>query len=116
MVIHKRTRVEVAPTAGSSSVQEAPQSKKPRSEEAGCVDDAALGVHLSVSAVPGAWGWGLGCRGVWLPVIVMTALSACRCQAISKYHLSQNNCITAPYFWTINFGRRNVKTTSQKLS
>ena len=25
------------------------------------------------------------------------------------YHLYQNYCITAPYFWTINFGRRNVR-------
>ena len=31
------------------------------------------------------------------------------------YHLSQNYYITARYFWTINFGRRNVKITSQKL-
>ena len=31
------------------------------------------------------------------------------------YHLSQNNYIIAPYFWTINFGRRNVKITSRKL-
>ena len=28
------------------------------------------------------------------------------------YHLSQKYCITVPYVWTINFGRRNVKTTS----
>ena len=31
------------------------------------------------------------------------------------YHLSQNYYITARNFWTINFGRRNVKITSQKL-
>ena len=31
-------------------------------------------------------------------------------------HLSQNHYITAPYFWTINFGRRNVIITSQKSS
>ena len=34
----------------------------------------------------------------------------------STYHLSQNNYVTAPYFWTINFGRRNVKIASRKLS
>ena len=33
-----------------------------------------------------------------------------------SYHLSPNYYITAPYFWTINFGRRNVIITSQKLS
>ena len=35
---------------------------------------------------------------------------------VEKYHLSQNYYITARYFLTINFGRRNVMTTSQKLS
>ena len=34
----------------------------------------------------------------------------------SVYHLSQNYYITAPYFWTINFGHRNVIITSQKSS
>ena len=33
-----------------------------------------------------------------------------------NHHLSQNYYITAPYFWTINFGRRNVIITSQKSS
>ena len=33
-----------------------------------------------------------------------------------NYHLSQNYYITARYFWTINFGRPNVKITSQELS
>ena len=28
--------------------------------------------------------------------------------AMQVYHLSQNYYITAPDFWTINFGRRNV--------
>ena len=32
------------------------------------------------------------------------------------YHLSPNCCITAAHFWTINSGRHNVKTMSQKLS
>ena len=34
---------------------------------------------------------------------------------LNKYHLSPNYYITARYFCTINFGRRNVKITSQKL-
>ena len=34
----------------------------------------------------------------------------------NTYHLSQNYYITAPYFWTINFGRHNVIITSQKSS
>ena len=41
---------------------------------------------------------------------------ALEARSISIYHLSQNYYITAPYFGTINFGRRNVKITSQKWS
>ena len=34
---------------------------------------------------------------------------------LEVYHLSQHYYITARYFWTINFGRRNVKITSQNV-
>ena len=40
-------------------------------------------------------------------------------EGLHLYHLSRNCSITAPYFWTINFGRRNVNITiitSQKLT
>ena len=34
----------------------------------------------------------------------------------NTYHLYQNYYITSPYFWTIHFGSRDVKITSQKAS
>ena len=50
-------------------------------------------------------------RAISKVVFALQSVLCCR-----TYHLSQNYYITAPYFWTINFGRRNVIITSQKLS
>ena len=54
-------------------------------------------------------------RGVYFPARILCAEYR-YARVLGAYHLSQNYYITARYSWTINFGRRNVKITSQKLS
>ena len=46
----------------------------------------------------------------------LRAGAPCQFRLLLDYILFQNYDITAAYFWTTNFGRRNVKITSQKLS